>query len=70
MLQSVIFNKKKFTSTSARAFLKRKKLKPIKRVDVTKNFLRYRIRPPWIFKSFITRKVGNVQYIIGLGKRK
>lgn len=45
-IQSIIFEKKKFKSEDARKWLKKYGYKPIKRVDKTKNFLRYRIREP------------------------
>jgi len=45
-IQSVLFDINKFTVKSARAWLKRNGLKPIKRVEKTENFLRYRIVEP------------------------
>ena len=45
-IQSIIFEKKEFTTTQAREWLKKHSYKPIKRVDITENYLRYRITPP------------------------
>tara|TARA_R110002126_G_scaffold157692_4_gene305182 strand:- start:504 stop:746 length:243 start_codon:yes stop_codon:yes gene_type:complete len=51
------------------AFLKRHKLKAIKRVDTTKNTYRYRIIDPSKFKSFSTKKIktysndGHTRYV-------
>lgn len=66
-IQSVLFDKKIFTTTEARAWLKRNDLKPIKRVDITKNLLRYRIQNPNKFKRFRIIEVSNstVKFVIG-----
>lgn len=45
-IQSIMFNNKKYDSKKARKWLKKYNYKPIKRVDKTKNYLRYRIREP------------------------
>ena len=44
-IQSVVFDRDKFTAEQARKFLLNNKLVPIKRVDKTTNKLRYRISP-------------------------
>ncbi len=45
-IQSVLFYKNKFDTKTARMFLKKMKLKPIKRVHKTKTYYRYRIKNP------------------------
>ena len=45
-IQSMLFNKKYYNQKEAKQWLKDNNLKPIKRVDITKNFYRYRIRQP------------------------
>ncbi len=65
-LQSVVFNNKQFTTTLARAWLKENNLKSIKKVDITKNTLRYRIQPPSRFKKFRTKIVSQgVMLVLG-----
>ncbi len=65
-IQSVIFPKKKYSATKAKQWLKKKKLKPIKKVDKTINFLRYRIRQPK-YKKYITKKIPNgISLILGI----
>ena len=64
-IQAVLF-KKPFTTKKARAFLKKNGFKPIKRVDKTKNFLRYRIRDPKQFKRFRTISfTKNIKAVVG-----
>lgn len=66
-IQSVLFKKELFTTAKARAYLKKRNLKPIKRVDITENYLRYRIRSPKGFKRFYSKEIQKgVSYIIGV----
>jgi hypothetical protein len=51
-IHAVIFEKKYWTPTRAEQWLSAHKLDPIKDVDVTTNFLRYRIRDPDLFDYF------------------
>lgn len=64
-VQAILFDRKYFTATKARKWLKEHDYKPIKRVDRTKNFLRYRIRSP--FDNFYTKKIKNdtIHLVIG-----
>lgn len=55
-IQAVVFDNKKWSTTTARAWLKKHKLNSIKRVDKKGNQLRYRIQSPRKFKTFITKK--------------
>ncbi len=65
-LQSVVFNNKQFTPTLARAWLKENNLIAVKKVDITKNTLRYRIRSPARFKRFRTKIVSQgVMLVLG-----
>ena len=65
-IQSVIFDIKIFTPLGARNWLKKHKLKSIKSVDKTLNYLRYRIRPPAEYKQFRIKNIGNgVKFVLG-----
>jgi len=67
-IQAVIFEKRYYTPTTARKWLKRNGLTPIKAVDKTKNYLRYRIRIP-AYKSYYTYTVPEnraVKFVIGV----
>jgi len=66
-IQSVIFMKKFYDTKKARRFLKRNKLKAIKKVHITENYYRYRIRNPKRYKTFRTKplKKKRVKVIIG-----
>lgn len=54
-VQAVIFSKKDWSTEDARKWLFEHDYRPIKRVDKTKNFLRYRLKDPKQFKTFRTR---------------
>ena len=65
-IQAVIFHNKLWTTETARAWLKKHKYKPIKRVDKTLNYLRYRLVEPNKFKNFIMKKTGTgIKLVIG-----
>ena len=64
MIQSVSFPRT-FTSIDARRWLKRNNLIPIKRVDKTNNFLRYRIQNPKDFNRFSILKAKGVNLTLG-----
>jgi hypothetical protein len=66
-IQSITFNKDKYTTQEARNWLKRNNFKAIKRVDKTKSLLRYRINKPGKYKRFRTQKVGgDIMFVYGL----
>lgn len=77
-IQAIVFLPSKkfpYTSDSARRWLKSHNLIPIKRVDKVKNKddkitqLRYRIKDPKQFKSYITKKTKeNINIVIGFYK--
>ncbi len=65
-VQAVIFKKQFWNCERARIWLKKHDFQTIKRVDITKNFLRYRIEDPKIFESFRTKKITKtISFIIG-----
>lgn len=65
-VESVHFEKDYWTTTSARQWLKNHKLKPIKRVDKTGRYLRYRVREPKRFSRIRTIKTGkHLNLLIG-----
>lgn len=57
-IQALLFDKNKFTTSEAREWLKKHKHKPIKRVHITENYLRYRLRPPNKKYNYITQNFG------------
>ena len=56
-VHSIIFDNSMFTPDTARKWLSKHNYKPIKHVDKTLHFLRYRIRDPALFKSFVTKEI-------------
>lgn len=65
-IHSVAFEESLWTPTTARAWLKKHYLKPVKKMRRTKNTMRYRIIDPKKFKAFITKKERNgINLIIG-----
>lgn len=45
-VQSIIFEKSLYTTKNARRWLENNGFMPIKHVDISKNFYRYRVRQP------------------------
>lgn len=67
LIHTIAFDKDKWTTDTARKWLKDHNYTPIKRVHKTENWLRYRIRDPAMFKSFITKKENNgINIIFGI----
>ncbi len=65
-IQAVLFDRRVWNTRRARKWLDEKKMKRIKRVDVTNKFYRYRILSPLLFKRFITKKTKDgISLIIG-----
>ena len=66
-IQSVMFNRKIWTTKMARKWLKNKKWKAIKKVDITKNFLRYRLRRPHVYKRFRIKNIKkfSMKFVLG-----
>ena len=46
IFQAIMFDKKIYTTEQARKFLTKHKFNPIKRVRITKNYYRYRLKEP------------------------
>lgn len=67
IVQAVIFNNKKWDVNTARKWLKEHDYKPIKHVDKTENYLRYRIREP-TFANYVLKPLGNsgIRLIFGI----
>jgi len=66
-VHSIRFSKDHYTTATARKGLKSHGYKPIKRVDITENQYRYRIKDPSLFKRFITKVEddGKIHFVIG-----
>ena len=65
-VHSVIFEKSYWTTQDARRELNKMGLKPIKHVDITKNYLRYRFVDPREFDHFITKNTNkHMKLVIG-----
>lgn len=68
-IQAVIFDSTHWSIPQASYWLKSHGYNPIKRVDRTTNFLRYRIREPQEFARFSTQKINHkgklIELIIG-----
>lgn len=64
-IQSVIFDKDKYTVPEAMAYLKHHKLKPIKAPHITEQYIRMRIAMP-MFSHYVTKDLNNgIKAIIG-----
>lgn len=68
LIHTIAFNKDVWTTTSARRWLRNHNEKPIKQVHETAHYYRYRIRPPAMFNSFITKKYPDHGINIILGR--
>ena len=66
-VHSIIFDNSLYTTDLARKWLKKHKYKPIKHVDKTIHFLRYRIVDPAEFRSFVTKDISHgIKFVFGL----
>ena len=65
-VQSVIFDKNKYSVQDAYHYLKKHGLKNIKAPHITDQYIRMRLEPP-IYDNYITKQAGQVgiKYIIG-----
>ena len=71
-IQSVVFERKYWTTTMARKWLRYNNLKPIKNVDLShpKQY-RYRINHPEMYTHFISKKLpDHVMLIIGFYEKR
>lgn len=65
-VQSVLFDRKYWSGSKARTWLKNHNLTPIKRVHKTEAKLRYRIRNPKQFSGIRTKTVSkHIQLLVG-----
>ena len=69
-VHTIAFNIDKWDTQKARKWLKKYNYKPIKNVHRTSNFLRYRIRHPDEFSSFVTKSYPEhgINIILGIPK--
>lgn len=67
IIQAILFDKRKWTTTEAREWLKKHNYYPIKKVHVTEHFLRYRIESPDSFSRFVTKHISDgIELILGI----
>ena len=59
MIQSILFDNTKWTTSKAMRWLKKHDHKPIKKAHNTENFIRYRLTEPDPKAKYITKKLGN-----------
>lgn len=65
-IHSVMFERSYWTAPEARRELKKMGLTPIKHVDITKNFYRYRIVDPREFERFSIKNTSkHMKLVIG-----
>ena len=70
-IQSILFDRKYWTTEKARKWLLKHKLKAIAKVEFTDNFLRYRISDPEQYESFAVKKTeSHLDIIIGFRKEE
>jgi hypothetical protein len=66
-IQAVLFEYDYWTTSSANAWLRKHKLKPIKKVHTTKKYYRYRIQNPDKFDRLRIKKLPSVHVSLVLG---
>jgi hypothetical protein len=64
-IQSVLFDKTMYLGSEALNWLKKHKLKPIKKAHITDKYRRYRLQDPNKFKRFKTIKKKGISLIVG-----
>lgn len=66
-IQAVLFDKNLWNQSQAMIWLKKHHISPLKKVHVTKRFLRYRINDPKQYKRLRTDKLAHfgIDLIIG-----
>lgn len=65
-IQSILFDNNKWKVSDAHKWLRQHKFRPIKKVHITKNKLRFRLRNPTDFDRFRIRKISDgIEFIIG-----
>lgn len=68
LIHTIAFNKNIWSCNEARKWLNDHNEKAIKPVHKTANYLRYRLFPPEMFKSFVTKSYPNkgINIIFGI----
>lgn len=65
-IQSILFDKKKWDISSAYHWIISHDQRPMKKAHITKNNIRFRIKPPSHFRRFRTFKLHNgIDLVIG-----
>lgn len=65
-IQSIIFDRKYWSSIEARKWISKHNLRPIKPAHLTKNKIRFRLEDPKLFNRFrIKRLPNNIELVIG-----
>lgn len=66
-IQSVLFDKTKFSTDEARKWLRHHDFEPIKRVHKTDAYLRYRLKKPHSDHRYRVKEIkkGNIRFVIG-----
>lgn len=69
LVQAVLIHKNPktkyhLTKKQSLDYVRSLRLKPIKKVHETKNYYRYRIRQPKLFRRFVTKRVDNIITLI------
>ena len=65
-IQSILFDRSKFTTIECRRWLKSHHFIPIKRVDRTDQYYHYRLQIPQHFNRFSTKRTKNyISFVIG-----
>ena len=65
-IQSVLFDKRKFTLNTATKWIGKKRMRNLK-VDITSNYLRFRQQDPKRFHFMRIKKLGNsgIKFVVG-----
>jgi len=69
-IQSIMFSREYFGIAKANAWMKEHGFAPIKKIHVTKNYLRARINDPKMYKEFDTKPIAKgydqIKFVIGM----
>jgi hypothetical protein len=66
-IQSVLFDKNKWTKKTAHKWLDRHNLYPLKSAHTTLHFIRYRIENPKKYRRFVTKKLfRGIELVLGV----
>lgn len=66
-VQSIYFRSPTWSSATSKIWLKKHNFKPMKKVHISGNLLRYRLRPTSKYTTFRTHEVGkHIYFVYGL----